>query len=193
MSTLDNPNDRLIDPASVPARPIGVRYGLIAALLLVVVGLVFQALDLVDYSGKSTAMSWVANFINWGILAAAMVMAVRKHRDEELGGYITFGRGFSVGFWIALVVAVVMVAWTYLYFTVIAPDTIDSILEMTKERMAEQQGMSDSDIDQALGMVSWMFSPLWMSVVGGGGMLVMGIIISLIVAAVMKKNPPEMV
>lgn len=186
MSTLDSPH---VDPASVPYRPVSMRYGLIGSLALIALGLVFHIFELVDYTGQES--NWLSSLLNWGVMIAIFVMAVRKHRDTDLGGYISFGRAFMVGFLAALIIAVITTVWTYLFFTVIEPDLIGNILEMTRENMATQQNMSEEQIDQALSFMGFMFTPGGMSLTAGFFTLLAGTFFSLIVAAVMKKNPPQ--
>jgi len=187
MSTLDETTQ--VDPSTVSPRPVGVRYGLIAALVLVAVGLVFHVTGFADYTGQNSTFTWINNIITWGILGGAMVLAMKQHRDE-LGGYMTFGRGFMVGFWVTLIIAVVTAIWSYVFFSFIAPDVIDIIGEAQRDAMIDQ-GMSDEQIEQAMGFSSWMMNPVMLSLFGAIGTLVLGIIISLIVAAIMQRKAPE--
>ena len=84
MSTLDNPND-YIDPSSISLAYYQVW--LATYLVLVVLGL------LVHLSGMITltrgGSNWVVNILNWGITIAAIVMAVKQHREEDPGGFIS--------------------------------------------------------------------------------------------------------
>ncbi|MCI5080714.1 MAG: DUF4199 domain-containing protein [Saprospiraceae bacterium] len=187
MSTLDSPNQN-IDQSSVSAWPTASRYGLIASLILIVVGLGMHLSGMVDYTGQNSGSAWISNIINWVIMGGAFFMAVRHHRDEELGGSITFGRGFQVGFLASLVIAVITAIWTFVFFSFIAPDVLSTIVDASKEQMIEQQGMSAGDAEEAMGMVGWMFTAPMMTVFASIGTIITGVIISLIVAAIMKKD-----
>ncbi len=187
MSTLDETTQ--VDPSTVSPRPVGVRFGLIAALVLVAVGLVFHVTGFADYTGQDSTFTWINNILTWGILAGAMILAMKQHRDE-LGGYMSFGRAFMVGFWVTLIVAVITAIWSYVFFSFIAPDVIDVITEAQRDAMIDQ-GMSDEQIEQAVGFSSWMMNPAMLSLFGAIGTLVLGIIISLIVSAIMQRKAPE--
>lgn len=186
MSTLDSP--QMSDVTTVSARSIGVRYGLIASLILVAIGLIFYVGNLVDYSNQNSATNWISNLINWAVIAGGMVMAMKQYREAS-GGYMTFGKAFGVGFWVTLVITLVMAVWTYLFFAFIAPDLMDTIMEASRDRMS-QQGQSEEQIDQAMGMMKWMMNPGAFALFGLVGMLITGIIIDLIVSAIMQKKPP---
>lgn len=187
MSTLDDAPQ--IDPSTVSPRPVGVRYGLIAALILVAVGLVFHVTGFADYTGQNTAASWITNIINWGVMGGAMFLAMKQHR-EELGGYMTFGRGFTVGFWVALMIAVVTAIWSFVFFSYIAPEVIDTIMEAQRDQMIDR-GMSDADIDQAMSFTEVMMRPGAFAGIALVTTLILGIIISLIVAAISQRKAPE--
>ena len=189
MSTLDNPND-YIDPSKVSAWPTASRYGLLAGLVLIVLALIVHLTGMVDYTNQSGGSNWIVNLLNWGITIAAIVLAVKQHRDSELGGFISFGRSFNVGFFVTLVIAVVSMVWGYVFFAFIEPGLIEEILEASREQMIEQQGMSEEQAEQGLKMMSWMFTPFMMSLMGGIFSLIAGIIFSLIVGAIMKKEHP---
>ena len=189
MSTLDNPND-YVDPSKVSAWPTASRYGLLAGLILVVVGLLIHLSGMVDYTNQGGGANWIVNLLNWGITVAAIVMAVKQHRDEDLGGFISFGRSFRVGFLVTLVIAVVSVVWGYIFFSFVEPGLIEDILSASREQMIEQQGMSEEQAEQGLKMMSWMFTPTMMSLMGGIFSVIAGVIFSLIVGAIMKREHP---
>ncbi len=192
MSTFDNPTGGT-DQASVSPWPTGMRYGLITALVLVAFSLIMSLSGLVDPADQSNPANWISSILTYVIMIGAVIMAVRQHRDGELAGFITFGRAFFVGFIVMLIAGLISMVYTYVYFTMIDPGMIDTILEASREQMMERQGMDEEQAEQALSMTSFMFSPIMMTVMSGLGTLLMGIIFSLIAAAVMKRNPPEAV
>lgn len=181
----------LPDPKTVSPTPIATRYGLIAGLVLVLVGLGMYLGGFVDMANRGSAANWISNILNFGVMIGAAVMAVRKHRDEDLGGFVTFGRAFKTSFLVILIITIISVVWSYLFFTVVAPELIDTIIEASRTQMAEQRGMSEDQIDQSMNMVSWMFSPLFFSLMAGISMLFFGLIISLIIGGFMKRDAPQ--
>ncbi len=188
MDTLDNNFDNRPKPEDVSPWPTGSRYGLFAGLILIVVALGVHLTGMVDYTGQSSSGTWISTLINYGVLTAFIVLAVRQHRDQELGGGITFGRSFYVGFIVILVAGILSAIWGYVFFAFIEPDLIDQMMEMQKEVMMDQQGMSASDADKAMEMGAMFMSPGFFAIVGLLSTLFVGAIISLIVAAVMKNE-----
>lgn len=182
MDTLDNPN-KIIDPSTVSYQSISLRNGAIAGLILIVIGLLGNLTGISDPTQPNSATNWIMNLVNWGIMIAFMVMAVKKHRDEDLGGFVTFGRAFGVAFLVTLVISVITAVWVYIYFGFVDPDMAAAIMENS----LAQQGIED---DAMIDQMKFWFSPVAMAIYGLLGSLFFGAILSLIVAAVMKKNPP---
>jgi len=181
MATLD---DNYIDPADVSFWPTAIRYGGIAGVILIAFGLLMHLTGMTDYSGQGGATTWIQNIVTYGVWIGGIVMAVKYHRDQELGGFVSFGRAFGLGLVTALIMGIIGALWTYIFFSFIAPEAIDMIMEAAMENMPEGQAEATE------GMMSAMMSPgamtIWMIV----GSLVGGGIISLIVAAIMKREQP---
>lgn len=187
MSTLDSIDSRP-QPEEVSPWPTGSRYGLLAGLVLIALSLVLYVTGMVDMTGQDTTSSILSNIVTFGTVVVALVLAVKQHRDQELAGLISFGRAFYVGFIVVLVIAIIQAVYAYVFFAFIEPDMISEMLEMAKERMMDQQGMSASDADNAMNMMSWSFTPGMFAVFGFFGTLIIGVIIALIVGAVMKRD-----
>lgn len=187
MNTQEDP--RLVDPTTVPyARPAFTQ-GAIAALILIAVGLIFNLTGMVQ-PGENSGMVWIANLLNWGIMGYFMYAAAIKHRDQDLGGYISFGRAFAVGAMVLLAIVLITVVWSYIYFALIDPDIFTTIRDASLEQMVEQRGMSEEDAEAALDTMSFMWTPGGMSIMAGIGVTVAGLIIDAIIAAVVKRNNP---
>lgn len=189
MSTSDNP--QVVDPASVSPQATIIRYGLIGGLIFVVYGLLGNILGFAKPSGGISAI--VINGLVFIVLyVGLMVMAVRKHRDQDLGGYIPFGRAFLVGLGVAVIAGVISGLFNYLYMSFIEPDYLTNMVgEM--EEMYANMGMSEETIEIAMERVRKSLTPTKMLTNAAIGSVVMGGIVSLIVSAIMKKKPPEVV
>lgn len=179
------------DQSAVPVQPTAMRYGLIWGLVAIVFGLLMHVLGFSDPSTTSTGMSVVMTLISTAITIAFIVLAIKHHRDQELGGYMTFGRGFKTGFMTTLIYAVIATIWMVIFFNFINPDMFDAI-NATMVEQWEDAGMSDEEIEQAQSMAGMFTGPTAMTVMTFLGTLFWGAIISLIASAVMKKDPPQM-
>jgi Protein of unknown function (DUF4199) len=187
MATLDD-DFGYIDPATVSPWPTALRYGGIGSAILIILGLLIYLSGILDYeaiaAGESTAGSWISNLINYGITIGAIVMAIKFHKEKQLGGYLSFGRGFFTGFATSVVMGLFGAVWTYLFFGLIAPD----VLEMMKEGAMSQMG--EEQAEAAGGIMDAFMSPAAMAAFMFFGSLIFGVIVSLIASAVLKKEHP---
>ncbi len=181
---------RIPDPSNASYWPHAVRYGLIGSGILVVVGLIMYLAGLSDPEKQQGAVGWINNLISAVVMIWALHSAMKTHRDENLGGYMTYGRALGAGTATSLVMAAVTLVWTLLFFTLIAPEMVDQIKELQMAQM-EQQGMTDEQIEQAMEMAGMITSPTGLAVMGALGTFVLGFVLSLIIAAFTRNNPPE--
>lgn len=176
--------------STVSPQPTIVRFGLIGALILIIYSLLGNILGFTSPSnGVMSAM--INGLVVFVFYIVIMVLATRKHRDEDLGGQITFGRAFTVAFFTSLIVGVLATAFNMLYMNVIDPSMGPTIMEETRE-MYEGMGMTEAQIEKAMKQVERGFTVVG-QLMGLGFGAAMGAVLSLIIAAIMKKNPPEAV
>lgn len=187
MNTLDSPN--MIDPSTVPYGKKALTQGAIGAMILIAIGLVFNLTGLVT-PGKSDTMSMVANLINFVVIGYFIYAAASKHKNEDLGGYISYGRAFGVGTMVLLAITVISIVWIYLYMGIIDPSSIEMAKEAAMEQMINKQGMSEEQAEQAMAMSGFMMNPVALSIIAGISMFIFGLIINAIIAAVVKKDNP---
>jgi hypothetical protein len=190
MSTFDQD----INSAPKPSyRNTAVTYGALTGLVSIVIGLLSYLAGFSDPSKQQGAMGWINLLISYAVMIGGLVLAVRKHRDQELGGFITFGRAFGAGFLTMLVLALITAVWTYIFFNFIATDMLDLIKETSINSMVEKQGMSIEQAEAAMDnpISKSMMNPAMFTVFAFFGIAVIGTIFALIVAAIMKKTPPE--
>ncbi len=183
-------NDQYIDPEKVPSRPTAFRWGLYGAMAAIAIGLIFYLTGLADFSENGGGR--LNQVLSWVIWIATIFMAIRAHKEEDLGGYISFKRAFTTGTLAGLVFALITAVWTYLFFTLIAPDALQMVTEAAYTRM-EEQGLSDDQIEASEGMLNMMTSPPVMSLMIFVSCIIVSLIISLILSAIMKKDVPHSV
>ncbi len=189
MTTLDAPNNN-IDPKDVSIFPTALRYGLIGGLVSIAISLLGNVLGLVDPCAGFSGTNAIFTFLGIGIYVVVGVMAIKHHRDEELGGYASFGRAFSLIFMTLLIMGALGGVFTVLYMNIIDPTMVDTIMECTAQTY-EKQGMSAQQIEQSMGIVKMMYQPglqLVLNLLVGPAFS--GALFGLIIAAFTKKNPP---
>jgi hypothetical protein len=133
------------------------RYGLMAALVTIGIGLIFNLTNLIDYTDNSNPGNIASSVINWVAIIVAMVLAVKIHRNEDLGGFITFGRAFGLAFLTGLVVAVIGFVWSFVFMQFIDPSILQVVEDATRTSMVDR-GMSESEMEQAWGITKMFIS-----------------------------------
>ena len=186
MTTLDNPNT-YPDPSEVPPWPTAIRYGLIGGLIFIVYGLIGNLTGLGRPTAGLVAVA-VFGLLVFVLYIGLLYFAIRKHRDEDLGGYITIGRSVMVGVVVAILAGIISSVFNYLYMTLIEPDMAATIVEEMRE-MFESLGMDEDMIEEQLADVASRMNPAKQLIQGLIGSGVMGAIFSLIIGAILKKTP----
>ncbi|WP_152620247.1 DUF4199 domain-containing protein [Pedobacter lusitanus] len=113
----------------------------------------------------------------------AILYAQSRHRTE-LGGYMSFGRGFSAGFKVAAYSGLFIALLYILYYKVLDRSALDSAVEMALEKAGDDQ--------KAIQGVN-MMKPYLAVFIGFGAAItytIFGLILSLIGAAILKKDNP---
>ncbi|MCB0706888.1 MAG: DUF4199 domain-containing protein [Saprospiraceae bacterium] len=175
------------DSASVSPWPSILRLGLIGGLIFIVVAMVS---NLTGFSVPTSMMGVIASLVVSIALAVGLcIYAVRQHREQELGGYITFPRALLVGFMVLLIASLVSGVFNYMYVGFIDPGFAEAAIQKTSEWM-ESMGMTASQIEEQLTAMEARLTPMGMLKQSLIGAPIISLIIGLIVAAVMKRNRP---
>ena len=183
MTSSDNPST-YPDPASVSFWPTAIRYGLIGGLIFIVYGIL---VNLTGFGWPSSGLfqMLLSLLIVIVLYVGLLFFAIRQHRDEDLGGYISLGRSVLVGIVVAVIAGVLSSVFNYLYTTVVDPDLLPRMIAELEEFM-EDMGAPEEQIEkQIAGMTptkQLMQNIIYAPIMGG--------IVSLIIGAIVKKAPP---
>ncbi|MCU0390243.1 MAG: DUF4199 domain-containing protein [Thermoflexibacter sp.] len=162
----------------ITPRQVGLKYGLITGL-----GYTAYSLTLfLTHAFANRSLGW----LSYLILIAGLVLACREFKA---GFYntMTFKQGTSVGFWVVLISTLISTIFTYIYI-----EFDKELLEYMREQAMfelDKQHLSDEQVEQAMKMMDWFLSPEFLAgstLIGG---FIVGMIMALIVAAIMKKEP----
>ena len=188
MAVLDD-NQNYVDPSTVSFWPTAIRYGLIGGLISAVYGLVGNMTGLTMPGGSILSMV-LMGLVGIGITIGVMVFAIKRHRDDDLGGYITWGRAFVVGLVASVLMSLISTIFNYVYVTFIDPSFLDTMMEGMEEMMSGL-GLQDEALEEALEETRKGFEPANMFTKGLLSAAGVGAVISAIVAAIMKKSPDQ--
>ena len=174
-----------METQTASVKKIALNYGLL-------LGLASIALSVLTYvMGVHLERPWWASVLGIAIMVLFIVFGLKTFKKDN-GGFLSLGEALKVGLAISLIAGILVVIYNYLFMTVIEPDMVNQMLEMTREQMLEQNpDMPDDQMEMALGMTEKFMSPPIMAAIGIIFSLFLGFIISLIAGLVMKQNRPE--
>lgn len=147
-------------------------------------------------------MNGTINFDNSEILGySSMVLAfllvffgVKSYRDNVAGGTIGFGKAFQVGICITLITcAVYVIAWEIAYFNFF-PDFLDKYSTHVLSKMradGESAAAISKQAADLASMAKYYDNILFNSAITFMEVFPVGLIVTLVSAAVLRRNPPE--
>lgn len=176
------------DPATVPPWPTAIRYGLIGGMVFILYSLIGNLTGI----GRPTAgllpllLFGLTYFVIYIVL---LLVAIKNHRDEDLGGYIDLKRSIILGATVAVIAGVISSLFGFLYMTVIEPDIADTMVaEM--EVMFENMGLPEEQYLEELEKMEERLDPVGSLIQGLTWSPIIGGVVSLILGAILKKEPP---
>jgi hypothetical protein len=122
------------------------------------------------------------------ILMAGIIWALKDYREQN-AGFISYGEGLGTGTLVAAIVGLLAAFFSMFYLEFIDNTILQQSLDKARADL-EARGMDDAQIDQAMSISQKFMSPGIMFLMGIFSYLITGFIISLIVAAVMRKEKP---
>jgi MFS superfamily sulfate permease-like transporter len=153
--------------------------GLILGLIGIVYALVIYFLDL----SFNKWQGWIFIVIQIVIL----FYLVKSFRDNYRYGMITFGQALGAGVIIFLYYAIIMAVFTYILYAVIDPDLSDKQLAFLEEQMLKR-GTPEAAVEAGMKINEKIMKPAIMAPLSIFGSMFQGVIMSLIVAAFVRKE-----
>jgi putative exporter of polyketide antibiotics len=155
------------------------NYGIMLGLGLVIYTLLLWMFDATTHQSLG--------YVSFVITIVGIILATRTYRDQEQGGYITYGRAVSVGTLTVLFAGVITSVFTWLLYAVIDPGLIDKTHAMMEQAYYDA-GMSYEQIDIAMNMAKRFANPVMMGVMGFVSSVFFGFLFSLVTSIFLKKE-----
>ena len=157
--------------------------GLIWGLILAFAGIIYNVLlYMLDLN-----LNQALGFGGMVISLVVMIFGIRSFRDNVRDGILPFGTAFGFLMIIMIVSAIIGNIYAYLLWTVIDPDILTKMMDMQMEKMMDK-GIPEEALDQAMKVTAKFMKPGVMLAMGTATQLFFGTIISLIIAAIFKKE-----
>ncbi len=154
-------------------------YGLLTAIGLILI-------TLFTYIFNLTEVRWIS-FLSYVLLLAGIIFGTIKFRDDDLGGFISYGRSFGFGTLVSLFASLISGLFVYVFYKFIAPDAFEQLRIIAEQNMIE----ANPDItDQQLDFALRMMSPLMLFISSIFSITFIGAVFSLVTSAFLKKKDP---
>ncbi len=159
---------------------VALKYGVLAA----VVTMIYSTILYVAGLGQNKTLS----SLSYVFMIAAIIFAMKDFREKN-NGFMSYGEGLGLGSLMSAVMGVLSSAFTIFYIKFIDNTMLAQGLDQIREDM-ERQGKDDAQIEQAIEVSQKFMSPGFVFVMVIMGYLLTGFVVSLIIAAIMRKEKP---
>ena len=164
---------------------IALNYGGIWGILTIALSVIAYVTD--NYLERPTWLTISGAAIMLGII----VYGLRAFKLEN-GGFLSVSESLKTGLAISLIAAIIGTIYNYVFMTFVEPDFVNQSIEIAREQMLTQDpGMTQEQMDMAMGITEKMMTPTIMAAMGIIFTLFLGFIVSLIAGLFMKENRPE--
>ncbi|UZR94242.1 DUF4199 domain-containing protein [Chondrinema litorale] len=168
------------DQASI--KSVGVKYGLILGIFLIVYGLLLQVLDL--------AAEQSLGYLSFVFMIIMLVFAYKEFKGLN-NGYMKLGQGIGLGMFVFLISTICSNIFSYFYLKFIDDSMLQLIVDNAREEMSRNPDLTDAQIEQALSMTASFTTPEMIVVIGFFTTMFFGFLISLIMSLIFKKDNPD--
>ena len=167
-----------------PTSKIALNYGIILGFVSILISVALYA------TGMTYKQDWKTGSIGFIVTVVIIVMGIKKFKEAN-GGFLSVGQGLKTGVGIALIGSVISIIYLMVFMNYIEPDYMEKSLEVAREKLMENQSLSEDQVEQALEIQKNFSSPAIIAAVGLIWSIFLGFIISLITSLIMKKNEED--
>jgi len=157
-----------------------VRFGILGGLLTIIWGLVVHFAQLYT-------QQWPI-FIDIFLIVLTTVLSCVYYKKNEGQGFLTFTQGMKSGLQTIFIFVLITLIWTVVYSKLINPDLVNMIKNNAVTKM-EAQNAPDDQINMTVQMIEKYYllvSGVFITLL----YLFLGLIVSLITSAIIKKEKP---
>ncbi|MFD2571644.1 DUF4199 domain-containing protein [Spirosoma soli] len=153
-----------------------------------VLGIALILFSLILYLTDNTSNA-ALGAVTYLFMAVGIVLAMREYRTLN-SGYMTYGEGLGLGALTATISGLLSSLFSVFYTTVIDTGIMERASDKIREQL-EDRGVPDEQIDQQMEMMQMFQSPGLLFVFGVIGSAFIGLLLSLVIAAFMRRNNPN--
>jgi ethanolamine transporter EutH len=167
---------------------------------IIICGLIGGFISIIGFMTMSSDMNFdhgmIYGYASMLLAFSLIFVGIKNYRDKYNNGFVSFGKAFKIGFFISLIASTVyVVTWLIDYYYFI-PDFMDKYAAHMLEKL-KASGASQSEIaaqTKEMDFIKGMYkNPFFNAMFTYLEILPVGLIVSLIAAAILKrKSNPEM-
>jgi hypothetical protein len=165
---------------AVNPKKIAFKWSLIYLVTSIVITYLFQFMNVDQSSG--------AKYISYIPFLVYLLLAQKEYKDG-LGGYLTFGEGFSTGFLFSIFSGLLLAVFVYIYLSFLSPQIFEQAINTAQDKLTEQGNLSSQQIDTAM-QITRKYGVILGTVGAVFGSAIIGAIFALIGAAIFKNPRP---
>lgn len=172
-------------------KKIVLTYGLIAGFLVSIFMVSSMAWC---YLSASFEGNMYVGFATMILAFSLIFVGVKKWRDDQNGGSLSFGQGFLIGLYISLIASTMYVVSWMVEYHFFMPDFMEKYMAHAIEQ-AQAAGATVADIARKKAEMEpykeMYQNPLMFALITYTEILPVGLVVSLVSAFILKKKPVE--
>ncbi len=159
---------------------VALKYGVLVAVVIMVYTTIINIAGLSQNQALSS--------VQFVFMIAAIVMAMKEFRAQNKG-YMSYGEGLGLGTLLSAVMGLLVSMFSSFYNRFIDPTILTQALDKVRMDM-EKRGMDDAQIDMSMEQAQKFMSPGIMFFTGVLMTILTGFIVSLVIAAIIRRDKP---
>ena len=175
-----------------PVKP-AMKWGLIMGGIYCIITFVSYYLGNFQPENAEAPAAKVMAYGMYAVMIFLLVVGMQQHRDNDLGGYMTYGRGLGFGALTGLFYGIVAAILLLIVYTWLVPaDYFDRVMEIAMEKAREKNpDMTEEQMQMGMKVAKFFMNPPILAITA----LITGVVscffFSLLVSALVKKSNPN--
>ncbi len=154
-------------------------YGAIVGIALIIWTILLFIMDL-------SFNKWLG-YVSYLFIIAGIILGMKSYRDNVQGGFINYGKALGIGVLISLIAGIISALYFLIHINFVDTEFLAKSQQFTEEQMLSK-GLTEEQVEMQIEMTSKFMRPGFMFIMSIVGNVFMGTIISLIIAAFVKKD-----
>lgn len=150
---------------------------------------------LLYFTGFQTEKLATGQYFQWlgfVMMFAILWLGIKAVRDEAPEKGMSYGRGVGTGTLISLYSGLMSSVYSFIHFKFVNTEFADYQLALIRPKW-EAAGMGEAQMDQAEKMTRAMMGPVAQAILTPIMAVIFGLILSLIIAAILKRPAPDQI